>query len=140
VYTSGTTGRPKGVMLTHFNLLAESETVADALGTMMVEGKSTLLFLPMAHIFARAISVAGVYNRLTIGHTSDLTNLVPLPSTLKPTFVPSVPRVCEKVYNAAKQTAEDGCQGKIFAAAEATAIEWSQAQDPGAAGLLLNLK
>ncbi len=140
VYTSGTTGRPKGVMLTHFNLLAESETVADALGTMMVEGKSTLLFLPMAHIFARAISVAGFYNRLTIGHTSDLTNLVPLLGTFKPTFVLSVPRVFEKVYNTAKQTAEDGGKGKIFAAAEATAIEWSQAQDTGGAGLLLNLK
>lgn len=140
VYTSGTTGRPKGAALTHLNLLSESEAATDALGAMMGEGKSTLLFLPMAHIFARAISVAGFAAKLTVGHTSDIPNLVEHLGVYKPTFVLSVPRVFEKVYNTAKQKAEDGGKSKIFAAAEATAIEWSEAQDTGGPGFFLNLK
>ena len=140
VYTSGTTGRPKGAALTHLNLLSEAEAAISALGSMMGEGKSTLLFLPMAHIFARAISIAGFSAKLTIGHTSDIPNLVEHLGGFKPTFVLSVPRVFEKVYNTAKQKAEDGGKGKIFAAAEATAIEWSEAQDTGGAGFFLNLK
>ncbi|WP_024793837.1 AMP-dependent synthetase/ligase [Tomitella biformata] len=140
VYTSGTTGRPKGAALTHLNLLSEAAAATQALGSMMVEGKTTLLFLPMAHIFARAISVAGFAAKLTIGHTSDIPNLVEHLGKFKPTFVLSVPRVFEKVYNTAKQKAEDGGKGKIFAAAEATAIEWSEAQDTGGASFLLNLK
>src|SRR5699024_3626662 len=129
VYTSGTTGRPKGAQLTHFNLLAEGAAAESALGDMMVEGKSTLLFLPMAHIFARAISVGSFQSKITVGHTSDIANLVDHFAVFRPTFVLSVPRVFEKVYNTAKQKAEDGGKGRIFAAAEATAIEWSRAQD-----------
>ncbi len=140
VYTSGTTGRPKGAQLTHFNLLAEGAAAESALGDMMVEGKSTLLFLPMAHIFARAISVGSFQSKITVGHTSDIANLVDHFAVFRPTFVLSVPRVFEKVYNTAKQKAEDGGKGRIFAAAEATAIEWSRAQDTGGAGFLLNLK
>lgn len=140
VYTSGTTGRPKGAQLTHDNLLSEGAAASSALGDMMVEGKSTLLFLPLAHIFARAISVGAFGSKITVGHTADLKNLVDNFAVFKPTFVLSVPRVFEKVYNTAKQTAEDGGKGKIFAAAEATAIEWSKARDAGGPGLMLSLK
>ncbi len=140
VYTSGTTGRPKGAQLTHFNLLAESAAASAALGDMMVQGKSTLLFLPLAHIFARAISVGSFVSGITVGHTADIANLVDHFAVFRPTFVLSVPRVFEKVYNTAKQKAEDGGKGSIFAAAEATAIEWSKAQDTGGPGLVLGLK
>ncbi|WP_182359908.1 AMP-dependent synthetase/ligase [Tomitella gaofuii] len=140
VYTSGTTGRPKGAQLTHFNLLSEGAAASAALGDMMTEGKSTLLFLPLAHIFARAISVGAFMSRITVGHTADIANLVDHFAVFQPTFVLSVPRVFEKVYNTAKQKAEDGGKGKIFAAAEAAAIEWSKSLDTGGPGLLLNLK
>ncbi|GAB09537.1 long-chain fatty-acid--CoA ligase [Gordonia araii NBRC 100433] len=140
IYTSGTTGRPKGVVLTHANFMAEAAAVTDSLGTMMREGKSTLLFLPLAHVFARVIAVTALENRVIVGHTSDLTSLVDLLAAFSPDFVLSVPRVFEKVYNSAEQKAIDGGKGKIFGKAAETAIEWSKAQDTGGAGLGLKLK
>ncbi len=140
IYTSGTTGRPKGVVLTHANFLSETAAVTAALGPMMTEGKATLLFLPLAHVFARVIAVSAVENHVIVGHTNDIPNLVGHFAAFKPDFVLSVPRVFEKVYNSAEQKAIDGGKGKIFAAAAATAIEWSKAQETGGAGLLLTLK
>ena len=140
IYTSGTTGRPKGVVLTHANFMAESAAVTAALGPMMTEGKSTLLFLPLAHVFARVIAVTALENKVVVGHTSDIAHLVDHFAAFAPDFVLSVPRVFEKVYNSAEQKAVDGGKGKIFALAAATAIEWSKAQDTGGAGLVLNLK
>ncbi|QKT06881.1 long-chain fatty acid--CoA ligase [Gordonia sp. X0973] len=140
IYTSGTTGRPKGVVLTHANFMAEAAAVSASLGSMMREGKSTLLFLPLAHVFARVIAVTALENKVIVGHTSDISNLVPLLATFSPDFVLSVPRVFEKVYNSAEQNAIDGGKGKIFGAAAETAIEWSKAQDTGGAGLVLKLK
>ncbi|MFT3899680.1 MAG: long-chain fatty acid--CoA ligase [Gordonia sp. (in: high G+C Gram-positive bacteria)] len=140
IYTSGTTGRPKGVVLSHANFMSEAKAVTASLGTMMRAGKSTLLFLPLAHVFARVIAITALENRVVVGHTSDLTNLVELLGAFSPDFVLSVPRVFEKVYNSAEQKAIDGGKGKIFAKAAATAIEWSEAQDTGGAGLGLKLK
>lgn len=140
VYTSGTTGRPKGARLTHANLLSEAAAASGALGDMMVEGKSTLLFLPLAHIFARAISVGAFTNKITVGHSADIKNLVANFAVFQPTFVLSVPRVFEKVYNTARQSAADGGKAKIFAAAEDTAIAWSKALDTGGPGTVLRLK
>ncbi|MFT4199863.1 AMP-dependent synthetase/ligase [Gordonia sp. (in: high G+C Gram-positive bacteria)] len=140
IYTSGTTGRPKGVVLTHANFMSEAAGVTASLGSMMTEGKSTLLFLPLAHVFARVIAVTSLENRVVVGHTSDIPNLVELLGAFSPDFVLSVPRVFEKVYNSAEQKAIDGGKGKIFAKAAATAIEWSEAQDNGGAGLGLRLK
>ncbi|SNS86690.1 AMP-dependent synthetase/ligase [Rhodococcoides kyotonense] len=140
IYTSGTTGRPKGVQLTHSNFYAETKAVQLALGDAMKEGRRTLMFLPMAHVFARAISFGAFESKTTVGHTSDVTTLLDQFALFKPNFILSVPRVFEKVYNSAKQKAHDGGKGKIFDKAAATAIEWSEAQDKGGAGLLLNLK
>ncbi|WP_137725346.1 AMP-dependent synthetase/ligase [Prescottella subtropica] len=140
IYTSGTTGRPKGVQLTHSNFYAESAAVQIALGDAMEEGKRTLMFLPLAHVFARAISFGAFDAKVTVAHTADLTTLLDQFAVFQPNFILSVPRVFEKVYNSAKQKAEDGGKGKIFAAAADTAIAWSEAQDTGGAGLGLRLK
>ncbi|RVW06717.1 AMP-dependent synthetase/ligase [Rhodococcus spongiicola] len=140
IYTSGTTGRPKGVQLTHGNFFAESASVRIAIRDAMREGKRTLLFLPLAHVFARAISFGAFDSKVTVAHTADLTTLLDQFAVLKPHFILSVPRVFEKVYNSAKQKAEDGGKGKIFAKAAETAIAWSEAQDKGGPGLGLRLR
>ena len=140
IYTSGTTGRPKGVQLTHANFYAETAATKLALSDTMKEGNRTLMFLPMAHVFARAISFGAFESGATVGHTSDVTTLMDQFAAFKPNFILSVPRVFEKVYNSAKQKAHDGGKGKIFDKAAATAIEWSEAQDKGGAGLALKAK
>lgn len=140
VYTSGTTGRPKGVELTHRNLLAEIRADIEAFPQLMEQGNSLLCFLPLAHVLARAIAVTALTARVTLGHTPDVKNLVADLGTFRPTFVVAVPRVFEKVYNSAKQKAHGDGKGKIFDAAEAVAVEYSQAQDTGGAGFALKLK
>ncbi|MEV6645887.1 AMP-dependent synthetase/ligase [Amycolatopsis sp. NPDC051371] len=140
VYTSGTTGRPKGVELTHRNLLAEIRADIEAFPQLMEQGNSLLVFLPLAHVLARAIAVTALSARVTLGHTPDVKNLVADLGTFRPTFVVAVPRVFEKVYNSAKQKAHGDGKGKIFDAAEATAVAYSEAQDKGGAGVGLKLK
>ncbi|MGW0020031.1 AMP-dependent synthetase/ligase [Rhodococcus sp. NPDC003382] len=140
IYTSGTTGRPKGVQLKHRNLYAESAAAALQLPDAMVAGNRTLLFLPLAHVFARLISFAAFDSKVTVAHTSDLTTLLDQFAVFKPNFILSVPRVFEKVYNSAKQKAYDGGKGKIFEKASDTAIEYSQALETGGPGLGLKLK
>ncbi|MUL65330.1 long-chain fatty acid--CoA ligase [Mycobacterium sp. CBMA 234] len=140
IYTSGTTGRPKGCQLTHANLLSELRGVKACFPDLLAKGQKLLVFLPLAHVLARAVAVAGFSNQVTLGFTSDIKNLVPILGVFKPTLVVSVPRVFEKVYNTAEQNARNDGKGKIFQIAADTAIEWSKAQDTGGAGLLLNLK
>jgi long-chain acyl-CoA synthetase len=140
VYTSGTTGRPKGCVLTHRNLLAEVQAAVTAFPEILRAGNSLLLFLPLAHVLARALALTCVYARLTIGHTADVKNLVRDLGTFRPTFVVAVPRVFEKVYNGAKQKAHSEGKGKIFDAAEATAVAFSQARDTGGAGFGLRMR
>ncbi|MFW0796470.1 long-chain fatty acid--CoA ligase [Gordonia sp. CPCC 205515] len=140
IYTSGTTGRPKGVVLTHANFLAEAVSVREAVGTLLEEGKSTLLFLPLAHVFARVVAVSCVETGVILGHTNDVPNLVADLAVFKPDYVLSVPRVFEKVYNSAKQKAYDGGKGKIFDRAADTAIAYSKAQEAGGPGLVLKLQ
>ncbi|MGV9860796.1 AMP-dependent synthetase/ligase [Gordonia sp. NPDC003425] len=140
IYTSGTTGRPKGVVLTHANFLAECAATRDAVGPGLTEGKTTLLFLPLAHVFARVVAVACIENSVVLGHTSDIPNLVADLGVFQPNYVLSVPRVFEKVYNSAKQKAYDGGKGAIFEKASDTAIEYSKSLDTGGPGLLLKAR
>ncbi|MCE5288385.1 MAG: AMP-dependent synthetase/ligase [Nocardiaceae bacterium] len=140
IYTSGTTGRPKGVLLTHSNLYAESMSARIALKEALVKGKKTLMFLPLAHVFARAISVGAFDGKVTVAHTSDWATLVEQFGAFQPDFILSVPRVFEKVFNSAKQKAHDGGKGKIFDAAAATAIAYSEAIEAGGPSLGLKIK
>ncbi len=142
IYTSGTTGRPKGCQLTHENLLADVRNAF--MGPLAVihsvPGASTLLFLPLAHVFARIIEVGCLDAGIILGHCSDLNDLLPDLASFRPTFVLAVPRVFEKVYNGAEQRAagEGKARGAIFARAARTAVAYSEAMDAaGGPGLAL---
>ncbi|OBI52183.1 long-chain fatty acid--CoA ligase [Mycobacterium kyorinense] len=140
IYTSGTTGRPKGCQLTHSNLVYEMRGAKEALPTLLAKGERLLIFLPLAHVLARAITLAAFANKVTVGFTSDIKNLVPMFAVFKPTVVVSVPRVFEKVYNTAAQNAANDGKGRIFEMAAQTAVDWSEARDRGGPGLLLRAK
>ncbi|MEY8015837.1 AMP-dependent synthetase/ligase [Mycobacterium servetii] len=140
IYTSGTTGRPKGCQLTHSNLLYETRGTKECLPTLLDKGQRLLVFLPLAHVLARALTLGAFANKVTVGFTSDIKNLLALLAEFKPTVVVSVPRVFEKVYNTAEQNAANDGKGRIFAIAAQTAVEWSQAHDRGRPGLRLRAK
>jgi long-chain acyl-CoA synthetase len=140
IYTSGTTGRPKGCELTHGNLLGTGRSASLVLPELFNKDGSTLLFLPLAHVFARLIQVACVESGARMGHTADIKALLADFATFQPTFILSVPRVFEKVYNTAKQKAHADGKGKIFDRAEATAIAYSEALDKGKVALPLKLQ
>jgi long-chain acyl-CoA synthetase len=140
IYTSGTTGRPKGCQLTHSNLVYETRGAKEVLPTLLRRGERLLVFLPLAHVLARAITLAAFQNKVTVGFTSDIKNLVSMFAVFKPTIVVSVPRVFEKVYNTAAQNAANEGKGRIFAIAAQTAVDWSEACDHAGPGLLLRAK
>ncbi len=140
IYTSGTTGRPKGCELTHRNMQTEVKTVARLLPELLSADGSVLLFLPLAHVFGKAIQCGATYTRTTIGHTPDVSNLLGDLAVFSPTFLLAVPRVFEKVYNSARQRAHNDGKGRIFDTAADTAIAWSRAQDSGGPGLALRLR
>ncbi|MDQ2750256.1 MAG: AMP-dependent synthetase/ligase [Actinomycetota bacterium] len=133
IYTSGTTGRPKGCQLNHRSFITEVVELCDLLASFLNEGTSTLLFLPIAHVFGRAIEIGALAAGCTLGHTADVKNLLEDLADFKPTFVLAVPRVFEKVYNGAKQKAHAGGKGKVFDRAESVAIAFSEATADGAA-------
>ncbi len=134
IYTSGTTGRPKGCELTHRNLLSGARNaVQGALHELFeVADSSTLLFLPLAHVFARIIEVGCIEGGIVLGHCGDLNALLPALASFRPTFILAVPRVFEKVYNGAEQKAVSEKKGAIFGRAAQVAIAYSRALDaPG---------
>lgn len=140
VYTSGTTGRPKGCQLTHRNLVADIANVLPNVSSMFHDSSSTLMFLPLAHVLARIIQVGCVQARVKVGHIPDHRELVATLPGFKPTFLVAVPRVFEKVYNGAEQKAIEGGRSAIFYKAVDAAIAYSKAKDTGGAGLWLKLK
>jgi long-chain acyl-CoA synthetase len=143
IYTSGTTGRPKGCGLTHRNLLsAVRNAVHGALPEVFeTAGGATLLFMPLAHVFARIIEIGCLESGAILGHWEDMGSVADGLREFKPTFLLAVPRVFEKVYNTAQQQASASpAKSKIFAAAAAAAIAWSQAQNSGRPGLGLQAR
>lgn len=140
IYTSGSTGSPKGCVLTHANFVDLCRNARAAIPEVVNERSSTLLFIPLAHVFARYISVLSVDGGVRVGHQPDTTQLLPSLQSFKPSFLLAVPRVFEKVYNSAEQKAEAGGKGKIFRTAAATAVEYSKAREAGRVSLGLSLK
>ena len=129
IYTSGTTGRPKGCELIHQGFVDLSRNAQAVLPQVVCPGGSTVLFLPMAHVFARFVSVLCASGGVLVGHQPDAKNVAPAMQSFHPTFLLAVPRVFEKVYNSAEQRAEGAGKGKIFHTAADTAIAWSMALD-----------
>jgi long-chain acyl-CoA synthetase len=141
VYTSGTTGRPKGCVLTHRAFFAECGNVVERLRPMFRTGESSvLLFLPIAHVFGRLVQVAAVMAPIKLGHVADVTQLTDELAAFRPTMVLGVPRVFEKVYNSARAKAAGEGKGKIFDKAADTAIAYSRAlEEQGGPSLKLKL-
>ncbi|MEU5406945.1 AMP-dependent synthetase/ligase [Nocardia asteroides] len=140
IYTSGTTGRPKGVLLSHANLYAESKSDRIALSEFVTEGNKTLMFLPLAHVFARAVTLAALDAKVVVAFSSDWSTLVDQFGSFRPHFILAVPRVFEKVFHGAKQKAHAGGKGRIFDRATETAIAWSESLDSGGPGPLRRLE
>lgn len=139
VYTSGTTGRPKGCRLLHSNWLGEARAIlTHPIGGIAVEGNRALTFLPLAHVLSRAVSLAVTLGGATQSHWSEMATLVPEFARAQPHLILGVPRVFEKVHAGVKSKAVDGggIGAKIFPLAEKTAVEYSKALDtkqgPGA--------
>lgn len=139
IYTSGTTGRPKGCVLTHANFVELSRNSAVALAEVLADKASTLLFITLAHVFARFISVLCIHGGVRVGHQADTTQLLPALGSFQPTFLLAVPRVFEKVYNSSEQKAEAGGKGNIFRRAAIVAVAHSKAESQGHVPLGLRL-
>ncbi|MFF5936382.1 AMP-dependent synthetase/ligase [Streptomyces sp. NPDC012508] len=128
VYTSGTTGRPKGCVLTHRAFFAECGNVVERLKPLFRTGEcSVLLFLPAAHVFGRLVEIASVMAPIKLGCVPDIKNLTDELASFRPTLILGVPRVFEKVYNSARAKAQADGKGKIFDKAAHTAIAYSRA-------------
>ncbi|KQS08235.1 long-chain fatty acid--CoA ligase [Curtobacterium sp. Leaf183] len=140
IYTSGTMGRPKGCVLRHDNFTATVEGATEAMPEVVADGSSTLLFIPLAHVFARFIAVMSISTGVLVGHEPDTKDLMRAVSTFRPSFLLAVPRVFEKIYNSAEQKADLGGRGKVFRAAAATAVAHSEALATGRVPLGLRLR
>ena len=141
VYTSGTTGRPKGCQLTHSNFMSELGNITARMRPLFRSGDaSVLLFLPQAHVLARIAEIAAVMAPVRIGHLPDIKDVVAELANFRPTLILGVPRVFEKVYNSARAKAQAEGKVKIFDRAAEVAIGYSRAQDTGRIPLGLKLQ
>ncbi|GGG71650.1 AMP-dependent synthetase/ligase [Corynebacterium pelargi] len=132
VYTSGTTGRPKGCKLTHFNWLSEAQALlTNSIGHIAVPGTRVLTFLPMAHVLARAVALAVAIGGATQSHWSDFSTIAMEFQRARPNMILGVPRVFEKVRNSAAANAQSGgpVKAAMFKQAEQVAQEYSRALD-----------
>jgi long-chain acyl-CoA synthetase len=129
IYTSGTTGKPKGCELLHRGFVDLSRNSQLELPQVVKEGNATLLFLPLAHVYARFISILCVHGGIRVGHQPDTKSVAAGMQSFRPNFLLAVPRVFEKVYNSAEQKAEAGGKGKIFRKAVQVAIDYSRGLD-----------
>ncbi|AUY48937.1 AMP-dependent synthetase/ligase [Streptomyces sp. CB01881] len=140
VYTSGTTGRPKGCLLTHANLAAAADAMLDGWGDVFQDTggaqPSTLLFLPLAHVYGRLVQVAAVRGGFRIGHIPEVATEVLLPAlaSYRPTFLHVVPYVFDKIFQRARRAAEESGRGELFEQARQVAVEWAAAREQRALG------
>jgi long-chain acyl-CoA synthetase len=138
IYTSGTTGRAKGCALTHGNLRGNVLQCREIIGSLYVPGDSILLFLPLAHSFAKILLLIAIELGMKVSF-SDLQKVIDDLPAARPTWIASVPRVFEKVYNGAQRKAATTGKGAIFARAASTAIAYSEARHGGRASLASRL-
>lgn len=131
VYTSGTTGTPKGALITHRNLVGQVLNTAAAYSEVVHEGGNTVLFLPLTHVLGRALQLICIANGMRVAHLSDAKEVVQALSILKPTFLVVVPRVLEKIESAAAASARDKHLLPLWRSAQRTAIEWAQHIESG---------
>lgn len=142
VYTSGSTGTPKGVELTHANFVFITYSGLNSMPDIaMKSNRRLLLFLPLAHVFARYMQFFCFAGNVSLGLSGNLKTILADFKAFKPTFILAVPRIFEKIYNAASQKAGAGFKGRVFADATQTAYDWSHAQQSGGSiPLALNAK
>ncbi len=142
VYTSGTTGRPKGCMLTHRNLLAEVGNAVARLDFLFrAPDAATLLFLPLAHAFARLVQFGCLHAGARLGLLPDPRQAAGQLPVFRPTFLLAAPRMFEKIHEAAQRRAGGGMRGAVFRRADAVAVAYSRAQEAtGGPGAWLELR
>ncbi len=141
VYTSGTTGNPKGCELTHKSFVDHCKNAAAEIPEIANEFQHSLIFVPLAHILGRYVSVLCIYAGIRVGHLPDTKLVAAELPVFQPTFLLAVPRVFEKVYNNAELKAEAGGKGKIFRAAAQAAIDYSRGlDDPKGPSIAVKLK
>ena len=130
VYTSGTTGNPKGCEITHGNFALVAKNIVAFLPEVLLQDQArTLMFLPLAHVLARAVQVVCLAAGATLGHTPGAAQLLEDLGTFRPTFLLVVPRIFEKVRATAAHKAALAGKARLFKAAQAAAIEYSQEED-----------
>ncbi|GGO94944.1 AMP-dependent synthetase/ligase [Wenjunlia tyrosinilytica] len=140
IYTSGTTGRPKGCVLTHANFMAECDNVVERMHPVFKSKNdsrpSTLLFLPLSHVFGRMVEVAAVRARVRLGHQPSMAaaELLPDLAAFRPTFVLAVPYVFEKVFHGARRKAEASGRLATFDKAVEVAVKYAEAREAKAFG------
>ncbi|UFQ20447.1 MULTISPECIES: AMP-dependent synthetase/ligase [Streptomyces] len=140
IYTSGTTGRPKGCLISHANFMFEADVMVGrwepVFRSKRGDEATTLLFLPLAHVFGRMVQVAAVRGRVKMGHQPNLNAAALLPdlAAFRPSFILAVPYIFEKVFNAARRTAEKDGRAGAFDKAVECAVRYADAMEAKALG------
>ncbi|ATL31922.1 Long-chain-fatty-acid--CoA ligase [Streptomyces formicae] len=140
IYTSGTTGRPKGCLISHANFMFEADVMVarwePVFHSKRGDEATTLLFLPLAHVFGRMVQIAAVRGRVKMGHQPNLNAAALLPdlAAFRPSFILAVPYIFEKVFNAARRKAEAAGKAGAFDKAVECAVRYAEAMEARAFG------